>query len=246
MRLNNSRSPRTSSRVTLQTLALGVEAGEVLAACDLLRQLSHLQQRLTAAILAEGALWLLVCLLMRYNDLLKRRRTSSALHAVASPPGAGHRGNLGFDLVRTAVQQAPRVAGVEAAARAAQRAAEADAGSHAAAALPMATSVAHAAMLTLDVLLQQDSAAQESFLLLGGISVTLSLLAEFQVRSPLACTLSRTSPMTHLSSCCLAACSSATVASPCHSGAGATPPAAPFDTSAWQAYGCGYLISDAG
>lgn len=190
VRLNNSRSPRTSSRVTLQTLALGVEAGEVLAACDLLRQLSRLQQRLTAAILAEGALWLLVCLLMQYNDLLKRRRTSSALHAVALTPGAG-RGVLGSDLVHTAAHQAPRVAGLEAAARAAQQAAEADAGSHAAAALPMATSVAHAAMLTLDVLLQQDSAAQESFMLLGGISVTLSLLAEFQVRSPLACMLYR-------------------------------------------------------
>ena len=171
--------------VPLQTLALGVDAGEVLDACELLRQLSRLQERLACAILAEGALWLLVCLLMQYDTLLKQRRQPLELNAAGLPASTSTRGRLAFDLLRpsnlSGTAHTSRVTGTEAAFQAAQRSAEADAASHAAASLPVATSVAHAAMLTLDALVQHSCATQESFLLLGGTSVSLSLLAEFQV-----------------------------------------------------------------
>jgi hypothetical protein len=140
-----------------------------------------LHNHLAENVLKEGALWRLLRLLFEFDICLKSRRQAepgsikSHLNTPESQP-----------LIRTrfcfhATQVLPSTSKMQTTNSVAAPTECAEDRPHAIASLPLAASVACAAMSTLTTLLEQSNAAQEAFLLLGGVAVVLSMLAEFQV-----------------------------------------------------------------
>jgi hypothetical protein len=188
----------------IQMLTLGLACREVLDACDLLRQICLLNERLASAVLAEGALWHLATLLITLDTTIKERRRATDLlprSTNASPymslSLAAHRRHhcLGTDVLSTQLSlPLPGASSVPVATRshvtglvvpdlsAAHRQEGQGGDGKIATVTALEASVSQAAMATVVVLLQQCEGAQASFLLLGGVAAVLSLLAELQVQ----------------------------------------------------------------
>jgi hypothetical protein len=171
--------------IGLQTLALGLESPEVAHACDILQQMCLLHNHLVENILEEGTLWMLLRLLFDFDVCLKSRRqsepcTSKDRFNTSPPPSGSH---LRFDITQDLTSSPCHRNKLQKAGSKASTLENLEGRPHAIDSIPLVASVACAAMSTLTSLLDNSSAAQEAFLLLGGVSVVLSMLAEFQVCS---------------------------------------------------------------